>query len=59
MGIEPVLQPLSGESLRYRTSNTEDNARLDIVAKGFWDCVQQSAFFDVRVFNPYAHSNAI
>ena len=30
--VEPELQPLSGESLKNRTANTEDHARLDIGA---------------------------
>ena len=63
MGIEPSLQPLSGETLSYRTANIEDGARLDIAANGFWDSGEQRAFerafFDVRVYNPLAptHSN--
>ena len=54
--IEPNLQPLSGESLRYSTSNKEDGARLDIRAAGFWGDKHQQAYFDVRVFNPNACS---
>ena len=46
--VEPTLQPLSGESLSYRTSNTEDGARLDVAATSFWDCHGQSALFDVE-----------
>ena len=34
--IEPHLQPLSGEHLRYSTANTEDQARLDVAASGIW-----------------------
>ena len=52
--IEPPLQPLSGECLP-RSANKEDNARLDIRARGFWDGMQD-AFFDVRVFHPLAPS---
>ena len=37
VGIEPTLQPLTGEQLSYRSANIEDGARLDVVAKGFWD----------------------
>ena len=52
---EPPLQPLSGEVLPSG-ANTEDEARLDIAARGFWqEC--EMAFFDVRVFNPYARSH--
>ena len=54
VGIEPSLQPVTGEQFDYRTANREDGARLDIVAQSFWGRDRQSAFFDVRVFNPYA-----
>ena len=54
VGIEPTLQPLSTERLFHQTANTEDGARLDIKAQGFWENNRQSAFFDVRVFNPLA-----
>ena len=54
--IEPVLQPLSGESFRYATGNVEDEARLDVNVQGFWGNGHQNAFFDVRVFNPTAPS---
>ena len=57
VGIEPPLQPLSDESLEYRTANREDGARLDVMAQGFWASDRQCAFFDVRVFNPFAHSH--
>ena len=43
---EPHLQPLSGESLAYSTANTDDEARLDISAPGFWGARHQRAFFD-------------
>ena len=51
--IEPTLQPLTAEQLHYRTANTKDDARVDIIAQGFWGDKQQCAFFDVRVFNPH------
>ena len=35
--LEPTLQPLTGETLRYATANTKDGAHLDISAQGFWD----------------------
>ena len=57
VGIEPPLQPLEDEQLRHRTANREDGARLDIVAENFWGRDRQNAFFDVRVFNPYAPSH--
>ena len=54
VGTEPCLQPVTGEQLAYRTANREEGARLDIVVQSFWGRNRQSAFFDVRVFNPYA-----
>ena len=53
---EPPLQPLSGENMTARSANTNDGARVDIRARGFWN-VSQDAFFDVRVFYPNASSN--
>ena len=54
---EPVLQPLSGESLRLRSATTDDNARLDVSAEGFWGHRFQRVFFDVRVFCPLSATN--
>ncbi len=51
--------PLRAEiqrALALRSANTEDGARLDIRARGFWNR-SQDAFFDVRVFYPNASSN--
>ena len=55
--IEPELQPLSGEIFSNATSNTQDGARLDIAANGFWGGHFERTFFDVRVFNPHAPSH--
>ena len=51
VAIKPRLQPLNGEILP-RLANKEDEARLDIRARGFWDSEtgRNDAFFDVRVF---------
>ena len=57
-GIEPTLQPLNGEVFNCRTTNTEDNARLDIKAQNFWDNSRRSTVFDMRVFNAHAPSNS-
>ena len=57
VGVEPTLQPLSGESFPLRSTNTEDGARLDIKAQDFWDKSKQSALFHVRIFNSHAPSN--
>ena len=40
-----------------RSTNVEDEARLDIRAQEVWDKSRSSTFFDVRVFNTYAPSN--
>ena len=48
VAIEPDLQPLSGETLSLRTSNSEDGARLDVSAQGFWRDRHERAFFDVH-----------
>lgn len=57
VGTEPPLQPLSGEQLTYRTANREDGARLDIAADDFWGRDRNRAFFDIRVFSPFAQSH--
>jgi len=51
--LNPCLQQLSGESFQYRLANVEDGAHLDVAASGFWECGQK-AYFDVKVFNPFA-----
>ena len=56
VGTEPHLQAVTGEQLTHRTANRDDGARLDIVAESFWARDRQCAFFDIRVFNPYAQS---
>ena len=48
VGIEPNLQPLSGEHLQQRSANCDDGAWLDNVADNFWGDGRH-AFFDVRV----------
>jgi len=42
--IKLHLQPLSGETLAHRTSNVDNQARLDISAKGFWNTSHELAF---------------
>ena len=49
---EPMLLPLSGENLND-VANISAETRLDISTRGFW-LPGQSAFFDVRVFDPFA-----
>ena len=55
--IEPALQPVTGELLSGASANTDDGARLDVAASGFWGGRHERAFFDVRIFNPHAASN--
>ena len=52
---EPVLQGITGEELT-REASTAVNARLDILARGFWER-QRPAFFDVGVCHPNADSH--
>ena len=54
---EPTLQPITGEVFNHATAITEDGARLDIAANGFWGGRLECAFFYVRVYNPHAPSN--
>ena len=55
--IEPHLQPITGEMLTGASANTEDGARWDIAANGFWGGRFERTYFDVRVFNPQAPTN--
>jgi len=59
VGVEPALQPLDGEPLRYATANSEDGAHLYAIARYFWGQNRQRVFFDVWVFNPFACSYSI
>ncbi len=43
--------------MRYRTSNRQDDARLDIKARGFWRR-GQDAYFDIRVTHVNARYNS-
>ena len=56
VGTEPSLQNVSEEQLTHRSVNREDGTRLDIIATNFWGRDWQCAFFDVRIFNPFAQS---
>ncbi len=51
------LQPITSETFNKTTANRQNGARLDVVANGFWGSPFERAFFDVRVFNPFAPSN--
>ena len=52
---EPKLMDLTGESFKFKTTNIEDEARLDVAARNFW-CYGNKAFLDIRIFNPLAKS---
>ena len=56
VNLEPHLQPLSGEIMQLRTAITDNEARADISACGFWGSRYEKTFMDVRVFNPNAES---
>ena len=49
--VEPHLQTLTGE-VPNGGANSSDEARLDVSVRSFW-----RAFYDVRVFNPFAKSH--
>ena len=53
VSVEPLLAPCTGETFTYKSANTEEYARLDVSARGFW-IKGNRAFCDVRVFNPLA-----
>ena len=53
---EPSLQPLSGGIALPRTANTQDDARLDIRARGFWNR-QQDAFLTRGFFDAPSYRN--
>ena len=55
--VEPHLQPVTGERFTLRSTITDEQARLDVVASGLYGGRFERTFFDVRVFNPFASSN--
>ena len=42
---EPQLQPLTGETILPRSANKQEEARVDIRAKGFWNRQQNTGSF--------------
>ena len=58
VAIEPTLTTVDGRTFERRTTTTDPNARLDIVAGGLWGGRFERAYFDVCVFNAFAQSNA-
>ena len=49
VAIEPTLQPLTGERLSHRTSNSGVKAHLDVWTQGFCGNKHWSTFFHIRV----------
>ena len=54
--IEPLLQPLDGETSPNRSTTTDSDSRLDIKASGFWGPRFSRTFSDVKIFNPLART---
>jgi hypothetical protein len=52
---EPILQDLDGEEMKFKSANKADDARSDVRVRGFWGN-KKNAFFDFRVFYPFASS---
>ena len=55
--IKPHLQPIADNTLSTLGAASNDDARLDVVAGGFWGGRFEKTFLDVRIFNPHAPSN--
>ncbi len=53
--VDPELQALTGEFLKLKTANKQDDARSDLRVLSFWSR-QRRAFFDFVGYNPYARS---
>jgi hypothetical protein len=53
---EPILQDLDEEELEYKSANRANDARSDVRVRGFWGN-KKNAFFDFRVFYPFASSH--
>ena len=51
VNVEPLLQPLTGESFETKSTVTDSEARVDISARSFW-VRGQVAFLDVKAFSP-------
>ena len=51
-----TLRQWCNARVNQKSSITSDEARIDVSARGFW-IRGQKAFFDIRVFNPYAKSH--
>ena len=54
--IEPNLLPIENTEFDGKRTNVQQNARLDISARGVWNTFEKT-FFDVRITHPTAASN--
>ena len=50
--IEPTSQTVTGEILTGTSANTQDAARLVVVANDFWGSTLEQAYFDFNSFTP-------
>ena len=55
VAVEPLLQPLDGETLD-RNSTATDDFCVDMKANSLWGTVFDRTFLDVKIFNPLAKS---
>ena len=55
--VEPKLHPLSENHILHASAIKNDDAWLDVKACRLWGGRFETAFFDVRIFNPSAVSN--
>ena len=55
VGVEPLLEDLTGEVMRSGSAKVEQECRSDVRVRGFWR-KGQDAFFEFRVFYPFASS---
>ena len=53
--VEPDLEPLTGEEMKYKSANVQDDARSDVRIRGFWGKTR-NAFFDFRAYYAFASS---
>ena len=44
VSTQPQLEPLSGETFHSQSTSTDDQARVDICARGFWGGQLEVAF---------------
>ncbi len=52
VAVEPHLQPLTGETLQGASSITQEGARLDVAADGFWGSRFERAFWCLTLSPP-------